>query len=114
MRRRTLFLVLSALPALLAAPANAAPVAKKPAPTRKLPIGVEARPHRPYRLNWTYPRFRTWQYVASTVTSGVNFYFEFAGPDYPDQRTRGPVPLDSSVRSWLRFDNPRKAQRVAL
>lgn len=114
MRGRTLFLVLSALPALLAAPASAAEPTKKSAPARTLPIGVEARPHRPHRLNWTYPRFRTWQYAASTITSGVNFYIEFAGPDYPDQRTRGPVPLDSSLRTWLRIDNPRKAQRVAL
>jgi membrane-associated phospholipid phosphatase len=106
-----LSLVLSALPALLAAPTSAAEAAKTSAPRRALPIGVDRRPH---RLNWTYPRFRTWQYAASVVTSGVNFYIEFAGPDYPDQRTRGPVPLDSSLRSWLRIDNPRKAQRVAL
>ena len=66
-----------------------------------------------HRLRWTFPRFRTWQYAASAITSGVNFAIEFVGPDFPDQRFRGPAPLDSTLRSWLRVNDSAKAESIA-
>jgi len=119
MRPRALFLgaIVALTPSMTAyaEPSDTAPPGPvvrrtEPARTRALPTRAQDRGH---RLVWKYPRFRSWQYAASAVTSGVNFLIEFAGPEFPDQRFRGPAPFDMAVRDALRIKNPEKAQRVA-
>lgn len=89
-----------------------APALRKaePAQTRALPTKAEKRPH---RLIWKYPKFRLWQYAAAGITSGVNVYIEFGGPDYPDSRYRGPVLFDSAARDLFRVNDSAKAESIA-
>src|SRR5688572_8000560 len=81
----------------------------EPAQQRALPTRAENRGH---RLQWTYPRFRTWQYVASGVTSGVNLCIEFCNTDFPDQTFNGPILFDSAVRKALRVKDPHEANDI--
>jgi hypothetical protein len=101
------------------AEAPTAPASPRPAPavrkaepvqTRALPTKAEKREH---RLVWKYPKFRLWQYAAAGITSGVNLYIEFGGPEYPDSRYRGPVLFDGAARSLFRVEDPETANRIA-
>jgi membrane-associated phospholipid phosphatase len=104
------FLLVSALASGAYADRTLTQPKPEPAQQRALPTRAENRGH---RLQWTYPRFRTWQYVASGVTSGVNLCIEFCNTDYPDQTFNGPILFDSAVRDALRVRDPYEANDIA-
>jgi hypothetical protein len=55
-----------------------------------------------HRLTWRYPRFRSWQYVASTAVTVFGLYLEFGieGP-FPDGAWDRGILFDDAVRSAL-------------
>ena len=72
----------------------------KPAPAR-LGSDPPPPPAPEHRLNWNFPRFRTWQYVAIGVQTAANLTVEFT--DFPSrgETWRSPLPLDLPVRRAL-------------
>jgi hypothetical protein len=85
-------------------PALAAPAT--PPPTRaksKVPIKAfrdEEKTKR--RLNWTYPRFRWWEYVAAGAVTVGNVSVEFAYQSKPKERWHSPILFDAEVRKALK------------
>jgi PAP2 superfamily len=87
-------------PAPAADPALATPSAAAKAPPSVLARPAEQKPKR--RLNWTYPRFRWWEYVAAGVVTVGNVTMEVAYQSQPKERWRNPVLFDAPVRDALK------------
>ena len=90
---------------VLAAPCAADEEARAPAPP-----DPEAAEH---RLNWHFPRFRSWQYVAVGVQTAANLTIEFT--DFPsrDETWRSPLPLDVEVRDALVASTHERQEHAA-
>src|SRR5688572_25124083 len=87
-----------------------APAGRKAEPAQALPTPAEKREHRLVRK---YPKFRLWQYAAAGITSDVNLYIEFGGPEYPDSRYRGPVLFDRAARDLFRVNDSAASESIA-
>lgn len=68
------------------------------------PDAAPAHAERQHRLNWHYPRFRWWEYVAAGAVSVGNISLELLYQDQPPDRWSSPILADARVRSWLRAD----------
>jgi membrane-associated phospholipid phosphatase len=66
-----------------------------------------------HRLHWTFPRFRTWQYVAVGVQTAANLSIEFANVPSAGESWRSPLPLDVPVRNALLPDTESGRERAA-
>ena len=69
-----------------------------------------------HRLHWTFPRFRTWQYVAVGVQTAANLTIEFADVPSAGESWRSPLPLDVPVRNAILPQSEAgraRAERVA-
>lgn len=53
------------------------------------------------RLHWTFPKFRTWQFIALGVQTAANLYFELGRVPSNGESWREPLPLDEPVRDAL-------------
>jgi membrane-associated phospholipid phosphatase len=69
------------------------------------PVAVE--PPKSHRLEWTYPRFRVWEYIAAGAVSVGNVGFEIAYSHQPRDRWTGPILADAPARSFLRAPTAR-------
>ena len=76
-------------------PANAA---ARPQPVSRAALG---EPNRRHRLVWRYPRFRTWQYIASSGLTAGAIGVEIIGHQFPDHGWQRGVLFDDWVRRQL-------------
>ncbi len=89
-------------PAPTAAPARVAQTTQQEPKTSAQPR--KATPESKHRLNWTYPRFRWWEYVAAGAVTAGNIGLEIAYQAQPKERWHGPILFDSAVRDAFKGD----------
>ncbi len=63
----------------------------------------QAPSERAHRLNWTFPRFRLWQYISSATISVSGYVIE-RSVTMPDGSWNNGILFDSPLRSWLAAD----------
>lgn len=68
----------------------------------------------PHRLSWDYPRFRTSEYVASSIVSAAGVLVEFGIQHQPVSSWNDGILLDDTVRSALRLESPDARHRAAV
>jgi membrane-associated phospholipid phosphatase len=66
-----------------------------------------------HRLNWSYPRFRAWQYAGSAAVSATNLFIESTAGEYPDGRVRRTLQLDDWTRGALRIESASGRRKAA-
>jgi membrane-associated phospholipid phosphatase len=54
-----------------------------------------------HRLQWTFPRFRTWQYAAVGAQTAANLTFELADVPSAGEHWRTPLPMDLAMRDAI-------------
>jgi membrane-associated phospholipid phosphatase len=109
-----LFQVASA-PFVLAAPeaaANPASQAADQRPAGESPEQVAERSE--HRLNWTFPRFRLWQYASSAAISGANLYLQYGTGAFPDSSWNSPILFDEPARDGLGAKTQEGRDRAAV
>lgn len=62
----------------------------------------EAKKDDGHRLQWNFPRFRTWEFIAAGAVTAGNLGFEIAYSNTPRDRWTGPILLDRPARNFLR------------
>jgi membrane-associated phospholipid phosphatase len=65
-----------------------------------------------HRLNWTYQKFRLWQFIAIGVQTAANLYFEIGDVPSNGESWRSPLPLDKPVRNALVAESDEGKQRA--
>jgi membrane-associated phospholipid phosphatase len=67
-----------------------------------------------HRLNWTFPRFRLWQYVSSGAVTGLNLYLQYGTGAFPDSSWNSPILFDEPARDALVAGTQAGRDRAAM
>jgi membrane-associated phospholipid phosphatase len=66
------------------------------------PLPAKAAAPTPHRLNWTYPRFRLWEYFAAAGVSATGFFLQYGiEGDFRDSSWDNGILFDDAVRDAL-------------
>lgn len=85
----------------LAAPAAPAPADTEAPTTASSGNASESSSKGEHRLNWTYPRFRYWEYAIAATTTAYFTYSVLADPRDIGWSWRKPLPGDEATRDLL-------------
>jgi membrane-associated phospholipid phosphatase len=92
-----------ATPATAEKPAVSPLVPPKPAAK---PAGKQVRTWtRSPRVEWTWPKFRLWEYGATLAIGAADIWVRYKEPPPDKPRWIGRNPFDDAVRAWLRGDS---------
>jgi hypothetical protein len=102
-RSRRVCVALAIAPLAIASLLSTAARADETASVGGTPTVARSRTRSP-SVEWTWPRFRWWEYAATTGVYVADVYVRFEEPPPDHPRWIGQNPFDDAIRGWLRGD----------